>query len=106
MSMESGIGLMLLAASPLVAISSGIVVAVANRAHGKVVVAKPIAGGARVAPLERLTPMPAVGYVRIGYYRLKGGTADTVARRVQGEMQMLYGTDPGFIGLQLVRCGN
>ena len=49
-------------------------------------------------------PAP-IGYVRVGYYKLKSSMADTVARRAQVEMEVLYKREPGFIGMQMVRCG-
>jgi heme-degrading monooxygenase HmoA len=93
-SLESGAGVILLIASPLLAVSAGLVVAISGRE------ARP--GGSSGPAL----PMPAIGYVRIGYYRMRAALVDRVARQAQADMLLLFKRDPGFIGFQMVRSGS
>lgn len=100
-TLGQGTGVVLLLASPILAISTGVVVAMSHRR------VRHRAGGARPAAsgLSGAPPMPPIGYVRVGYYKLKVGTADGVARRLQDEAALLYGREAGFVGCQVVRAG-
>jgi len=101
-SLAFGAGLILLMASPLMAVSMGLAVALTGRARR----AAPSAGGrAGGKELVGAPPLPAYGHLRIGYYKLRPGMADGLARRMQGEMQTLFGREAGFVGLQVIRCG-
>jgi hypothetical protein len=100
-TLGQGAGVVLLMASPILAISTGIVVAASHRRQhrgGGVV----RAGGG----LSGQPPLPAIGFVRLGYYRLKGGTADGVARRLQSELKLVFGGEAGYVGSLVVRAGS
>jgi hypothetical protein len=100
-SLASGAGVILLIASPILAVSTGIVVAMSGRRrprHG-------YGGGGQRDGLAGAPPLPAAGHVRIGYYKFRPGTVDGVARRLLGEAAALYVREPGFIGHRLIRSG-
>jgi len=100
-TLGQGAGVVLLMASPILAISTGVVVAASSR--------RSRAGGglARAGGgLSGQPPLPAIGFVRLGYYKLRGGTADGVARRLQSELKLVYGSEAGFVGCLVVRAGS
>jgi heme-degrading monooxygenase HmoA len=100
-TLGQGTGVILLIVSPILAVSTGIVATMSRRKrvrHGN--------GGGQRASLVGVAPLPSIGHVRIGYYRFKPGTADGAARRLQGEIGLVYGRESGFIGCQLVRSGS
>jgi heme-degrading monooxygenase HmoA len=99
-TLGQGVGVILLIASPILAVSTGIVIVASGRKRGRHSRANGQGNGLAGAP-----PLPAAGHVRIGYYKFKPGTVDGVARRLQAEAAMLYSGEPGFIGHRLIRSG-
>jgi heme-degrading monooxygenase HmoA len=102
-TLGQGAGVVLLLASPILAISTGVVVAASHRRtrHPAAGHATATGGGLAGAP-----PLPPIGFVRLGYYKLKGGTADGVARRLQSEMKLVLGGEAGYVGCLIVRAGS
>jgi len=89
-SMASGVGVILLIASPILAVSTGIVVAVSGRRRPR----PGNAGSGRRDGSVDAPPLPAAGHVRIGYYKFRPGTVDGVARRLLAEATTLYAREP------------
>ena len=100
-SLASGAGVILLIASPILAVSTGIVVAMSGRRRPRL----GNGAGGRRDGLAGAPPLPAAGHVRIGYYKFRPGTVDGVARRLLAEAPGLYGREAGFIGHRLIRSG-